>query len=379
MGQTSTLVLHKGYDWGLSYEQKVICAWICAACSFIPWIGYSTPNTMYVAHLIGQSLNLQLFGFSISGSYVLQSVAICINLAEYAFIHLCIWKSGIIHWIGLVVTIAASCSGSFIFHDQAQDAVRFKKEEISSYQNIGETFQNLSDAQDEIIAARREQIKTLSNQEIDYQRRVNIGEIGKLPDWLSFRQRQAAEDINRALAAKSAYTDSLKKYTFSGIEKESEAGYLVDFGPQAKKISLGVTIFIEAFLVFFGFLAVLLWDSAAQDKVKNKKQDEGSNTIAQPNEFAFVPAGDERSNPAVLVQERDATKRPIGFSRHEDGNTTINLRVNSEEQICYFYDLALEKGSKFSVKDISRITGKTETWVRKCLQNNNRMPKKGEA
>ena len=359
---SSTLVLHKGYDWGLSYKQKLLCAVICTACSLIPWIGYSTPNTMYVAHLIGRTLNLQLLGVTISGSIVLQSVAICINLAEYAFIHLCIWKGDAIHWVGLVITMVASCSGSFIFHDQAQDAVRFKKGEISSYQNMGKTFQDLSAAQNELIEARKEQIRSLNTQESEYRRSVYNGTIAKIPDFIAFRKRQAAEDIESALRLKAAYADSLSKYTKTSIKIESDAGYLVDFGTGAKKISLGVTIFIEVFLVFFGFMAVLLWDSAAQDKSKGGK-------IKNKKEIVFTDDEEDENensskNVVILKKNKSDQGRPIGFAVQQDNHTTnVKVKVNSAEAICMIIDHYNEIGEPVANSKIAEMVGCSDTWV----------------
>ena len=364
MANNSTLVLHKGYDWGLSYGQKLFCAWICTACSLIPLLGYSTPNTMYVAHLIGRNIFLQLFGITISGSFVLQSVAICINAAEVAFIHLIIWKGGLLHWAGLIITMTVSVSGSFIFHDQAQDAVLMKKGEIKSHRDIGSTYQDLSKQQDEEVNARKEQIRSLNLQESNYQQQVYRGEIPKIPDWVSARKRQAAEEISLALKNKATYADSLKKYTFSGIEKEAQAGYLVDFGPEAKNISIGVSIFIEIFLVFFGFLAVILWDSAVQDTDKGKAK----KTKIKRNEIDLLEADeiaeeDSASQVVVLKNKKSDTGRPIGFAINHDQGTNIKVKVNSAEAICLIIDHYDGINEPMTNSKIAEMVGCSDTWV----------------
>ena len=331
----STLVNNRGFDWDLSYKQKVVCAWIMGFVSFIPWIFYSTPNTIIVCGKIGEavglSVNLRILGLVLDSKFMAASFGVAISLAEYAAIGLYIWKR---HWIFvtlLLICAGMSIAGSFVFQESGQNTVKMTKTEIDSYALIRDNWKELIDKQDNEISMRENQIKSIDLQEQQFQQRVWRGELSSIPSWIAARKREAAESIQLANNKKEVLSDSLSKYTFSVVKKTNDAGYLVDFGKQSKSVSFAFSFLVEFIIIVAGFIWIGLWNSAAQDT------ETGNNKPASvPDNTSDVTGCDVTPlTPPVIPVTGNNSGNTFGTvtgntSGHKKGNTSGNNSGNKK-------------------------------------------------
>jgi len=356
------------YDLSLSRSAKLITAISAQIISWAIWLLFSTPATIEFCSQF--SPDIQVLGFY-SGRAMGIIAGLVFSVLEMLFTYFWLWKRNNYYWIGIVICMGVSIAATTGFTDIANQQAGLKVDSIAN-------AERLVDNTEKAIEQEKRQYEAYDREETMFSESR-----GYVPAYVSARRRQSQErltGLNTTLNNQIMALDKLKRETGAIVTLDPIKSIdNPDNEPKSKIFTFSnfLAVILEVFIVLLLIISNAVWHKI--DSVEKKITNNVSRGFELANYDGNGRDTELRSEPASIILDKQSAKRPIGFAKHDDGNKTINLRVNSEEQILYFYDLAVEKGNKFSVKNISQITGKSETWVRKCLQNNNRIPKKGEA
>jgi len=259
----STVVQHSGYDTGLSQGQKMFVAYACMFIALVPLIFYSMPNTMeFFTTLVG---DVSVLGVPRAGFYMGLGLGLVLTVAEMISLYLVVWKS---KWFFMLTLITAGVSiwAGYVFQNFGSQIADIKKADIQSSAAISKTWEQMILAQDEIIKKRGEQIKDINNQERQF-----ISRDEPIPSWVPRRTREATEAIEKAVAMKRVYSDSLSRAIRGGVKKKQGYGVINTFDEKnTKKYNWMISMFFEILIIVFGFLSILMFDSKVQDAQKGK-------------------------------------------------------------------------------------------------------------
>ena len=347
------------YDLSLSRSAKLISAISAQMVSWAIWLLFSTPATIEFCSQF--STDIQVLGFY-SGRLMGIIAGLTFSILEMLFTYFWLWKRNNYYWIGIIICMGVSIAATTGFTDIAHQQAGLKIDSIANAERIAQNTENA-------IEQEKKQYDAYDREELMFRESR-----GFVPAYVSARRRQSQERITELTA-------SLNDQIMALDRLKRETGAIVTLDPIESKskiftFSNFLAVILEVFIVVLLIISNAVWHKIDSSEKKTTGLNNSDFRLASYDDNG---RDEPRSKPStIMVNDGVLKDSNIKLVKSNDGQTKVNFFVNSEEEIVHYWDLAVKNGSKFSVKDISKITDKTETWVRICLQKNKRLPKRGE-
>jgi len=253
----------------LSHNQKKVAAWGATFLSFVPWLLYSSPNTIYV--FTRYAKGLEIFDIPNSGFIMMLTIGLAISLGEYIAMLFYIWKTKLF-MIAIVICAGVSVYGSYLFFDFSQQITETKLADINLSAEKKDQWKLLIQSEMNTIKARNQQMNELSSQREQFLQRKE-----HLPSWIAKRARVASEEIKSANLRIKAYTDSMGKYSSEFIIKKKNTGVMIRSSKTiSKRRNIFIAVFVESWLILFGFVSIGCFNSVVQDRLKGRVENKQS-------------------------------------------------------------------------------------------------------
>lgn len=369
----SALLENEEMDWSINYTLKLVCAIIFGAVSLVLWIGYSTPNTINVAIIWMGKVTLALGIFNISGVFVGWIIGLSVAFLEYASMLGYLWKKRWYFIVFLVLTMLISIYGSYQFNQFSEQSNKMKESTIGAHENLVTNYNKLIATQDSVIAGRKKYIDST----LPTLRQKYIALNGYEPDWISYRERQSLEAIDRATYLKQAYSDSLNRYTFKAIDIKEETGFIVklsDSEAGSSRGSLVGAIVLEILLVSCGFISIAFFNSSIQDSKRGLKSVPKGVPATQekvstkPEKVYYGTPGTQGTPQPVTARHGYTEKAKFGFQVTRNA-TRKRTPSKLQSEIIEVYEEYKKRGllKDMKIKQIAQKADRSRQFVYKTL------------